>query len=208
MSTARGGPSDSYRLRPVRFVPWRVAGWSGRRRLEFWQRSGPDPDRVTQLWLAHDDGSANTSIVVGTFSSGDHSADGVDIAEELTIKLVNLGLPDPEVPSPEGFNWRLVQYAEALAAQHQQWPTTPITIGDHFSQLRYTAFAGWWVGMVDRYPIGVYGTGERPSTLTLVRCTDTTPYGFDLAAGVRFVDMQSGSWHRRPSQWHPDHDLV
>jgi hypothetical protein len=38
-----------------------------------------------------------------------------------------------------------------------------------------------------------------------VRFTDTTPYGFDVTAGVRFVDMTASDSWRPAADWHPDH---
>jgi hypothetical protein len=209
MQERHGGEDRfSYRLRLVRFVPYGVAEWAGPRRLEFWQRSGPDADRADQVWLAHDDQDAGTSLVVGTFDPHDRAADSYDLAEDVAIKLVNISLPAPDLPRPEGFNKRLLRYAKELAARRDRWPSMPATVDGDTAPLRYTQFAGSWAGAVDGYSIGLYSTGQRPSALTLTSCYDTSPYGFDRHAGVRFVDMQSPeSWLRRDN-WHPDHYLL
>lgn len=208
MSAEHGNGGYRYWPRLVRFVPYGVAGWPGPLRLEFWQRSGPDEGRADQLWLAHDDRAAGTDLVIGTFDLSDHSADSYDLAFEAAIKLVNIGLPGPEVPRPEGFGTRLVGYADQLAAARHRWSTMPITVGDGASRLRYAQFAGCWAGTVDGYPIGLHSTGPYPRALTLVPVHDTAPYGFDRVAGVRFVDMQGPPSWSPGAHRHPDHHAV
>ncbi|HWC82647.1 MAG TPA: hypothetical protein VG756_22065 [Pseudonocardiaceae bacterium] len=193
---------DRYRALTVRFAPYGLASWTGPRRFDFWQRSA-DPSRADQIWLGHDD--ELTSITVGTFDPIDRPADSLDIAEQLTIKLVNLGLPHWELPRAEEFDRRLVDHAFDLAAHRAGWPTVAITVDGRPARLRWQGFAGYWAGVVDGHSLGAYGTGARPDPLTLVRFTDTTPYGFDVTAGVRFVDMTASDWWRPAADWHPDH---
>lgn len=208
MDAKHGDGGYNYWPRLVRFVPYGVTGWSGPLRLEFWQRSGPDERRADQLWLAHDDPAAGTDLVVGTFDPTDRSADSYDLALEVAIKLVNIGLPTPDLPRVAGFNTRLIRHAEALAAGHHQWSTTPATVHGCTVRLRYAQFAGCWAGTVDGHPIGIYSTSQCPPTLALIPVHDTTPYGFDRATGVRFVDMQGSPFGPPRRNWHPDHHTL
>ncbi|MEU6642447.1 hypothetical protein ABZ863_07840 [Saccharomonospora sp. NPDC046836] len=197
-----GEVPDEDRVFPVRFVPYGVAGWTGSRRLDFWQRSS-DQSRANQVWLGH--GSKSGSVVVGTFDPRDRLAGSRDLAEELVIKLVNIGLPGPDVPRPAGFGRRLVRHAMDLVAQRENWPTVPVTVDGGPAHLRYQRFAAGWAGTVEGYSLGAFGTGDRPAQLALVRVADTSAYGFDVAAGVRLADLTADEDWVCPGDWHPDH---
>lgn len=186
-------------------MPYGLAGWDGGRRLDFWQWSA-DQSQAGQIWLGHD--SSPVSVVVGTFDPLEVPADSLELAEEMTIKLVNIGLPDPEPPRPAGFGGRLVRHAQDMAARSARWPTIPVTIEGQRTRLRYHEFAGAWSGCVDGYAVGVFGVGKRPDTLVLTRIADTAPYGFILADGVRFTDMTSPGFQSSAEDWHPDHRFL
>jgi hypothetical protein len=193
---------DNHRVLPVGFVPYGLAQWDGTRRLDFWQYSA-DSSRANQIWLGHDD--ERGCLTVGTFDPLDRRADSVDLAEELTIKLVSIGLPNQDAPRPVAFGHRLVDHAMNLAARRDRWPTTAVVVDGRPEWLRYQVFAGCWAATVDGHTVGALGWGDPPELLTLVPFADTTPYGFDVTAGVRFVDMRGPDSWPWATDWHPDH---
>jgi hypothetical protein len=197
---------------PIDFPLYGLADWSGHRWLEVY-----DGQLGTPTWgvrLGHQRGT-DAYVGVATlprdrFDRAFHTAPGslADVAEFGTHWLVNLTLPDPSLPRPDGFLRALVAHARAAAGRCERWPAVRWSVGD----APVWWFAGGWTGftvLADVYVVGA-GFGVGPGGLGFTVVADGAPYGFDLAAPLRTTDLTAARERTGPAgfprrtAWHAD----
>jgi hypothetical protein len=200
---------------PVDFPLYGLDAWDGPRWLETF-----DGELGTPTWavrLGHQRGT-DTYVGVATLPRERYDrlcgADRSEVALFGTFWLINLTLPDPGLPRPDGFLRDLVSLSEVAGTRHADWPQVRWSVGE----ASVWRFAGGWTGfaVLDDVYVVVAAFGLEPNGLRFAVVPDGAPYGFDLAAPLRTTDLPAARERTGPAAparlntdaWHADHGAL
>lgn len=188
------------------------SGYDGERWLDFFESQLGAP--AWALWLGHRVGDGG--VLVGTmprsrFDEG-HCAPGTDCLAEVAFvaafKAINLGLPNPQVPSPDKMGVIWVDHALENARKYADWSTVSWSVDDVAVSAPVWSFADVWAGftnaLADAYVV-VVGTGLAPDGLRLMRIPDGTAYGVDLSRDLDLAKIRDSDFPKPNSvKFHAD----
>jgi hypothetical protein len=202
--------------------------WPGARWLDQFGDAIGDPPRWVAL--AHEAADGESLIMVNTYArpatdaqaarTGAGESPLASVAFDAAGILVNLTLPPPSVPRPDGFLPRLVAHAADLAGQHWQWAAGRWRLGAASVPFRSCRFAGGWTAIsdaVDDVYLALVGVSDDvdggPEGLSLGPAGDGRAYHIDLAAPLQPRTLTASrraagptldepQWQRR--DWHAD----
>lgn len=200
------------------------ASWPGARRLESFGDQVGEPPRWAEL--AHQGADGESLILVASYSRprtdqlAAHLAEPplADVASRAASTLINVTLPGPSVPRPDGCLRALAAHATGLAGQYARWQAVGWRVDGAAVAARAVWFAGGWAavsdGLADGY-LAAVGTGAGPDGLSLARLRDGAAYHFDLdqplPPEIRTESSQAAFESVRPEaaasarrDWHPD----
>jgi hypothetical protein len=172
--------------------------WPGPRWLEFVDGRIGEP--TWGIRLGHQRPAADAYLGVAALprTRYDHQcvSPGADRLGEVafygTHWLINITLPEPHVPRPDGFLRSLVAHETDQATRHAQWPEVTWSVDEHPIPASVWRFAGGWTaftdGLPDSYLIAA-GFGTGPDGLRFTTITDSARYGFDSTAPLRLADL-------------------
>ncbi|HEY4018747.1 MAG TPA: hypothetical protein VGM75_08680 [Pseudonocardiaceae bacterium] len=127
-----------------------------------------------------------------------------EVAFHGTLHLIDLTLPEPEVPRLPGMNLAVVKQAERAAALAVHWPSVTWTVRETSVHAVSWEFAGGWTAFCDALPdvyLTATGWGVEPDGLEFAVIDDGAPYGIDLAAPLAFDVLPAA----RAAAGPPDH---
>ena len=196
--------------------------WRGTRWLELFGDAIGDPVHWVALGHLGPDGGA--LILVETHSRARTDAMVAPsgrsplpyVAQRAATTLVNLTLPAPSVPRPDGMLRALVNHAEERGGGYPAWSPASWRVDGAAVTARAWRFAGGWAAVseaVDVY-LAVTSVGADPDGLSLGLVADGGAYHFRLDQPLSPAVMAASRaarpggdelpWPQRGGQWHDD----
>lgn len=220
-----GGMSRPRQLRPSPPADFPVYGlgaaWPGTRWLESFGDAIGDPLHWVSLGHLGPDGGSLTLVESHSRARADAMAapSGPSarsyVARRAATALVNLTLPAPSLPRPDGMLRALVNHAEERGGGYVAWSPVSWRVDGAAVTARAWRFACGWAAVSDTVDVylAVAGVGADPDGLSLGLVGDGGAYYFrldqplhpDVMAASRAARPGGGElpWPR-PGQWHDD----
>ena len=184
----------------VDFPLYGLAGeWGPPRWLDYVE--GPLGSPATGVWLRHGSARVHDSLEpwvrVATlrrdrYAHVRENPNSVprDPAFAAMLTLVDVTMPEPS-GRPDDYAHRIVDFAQAEADRHDQWPQATWTIGLLPAPAPVFAWAGAWAGftrVVPEVDVVIVGSGIEPNGLVLSQVDDTSAYHFDAHRPITFPE--------------------
>jgi hypothetical protein len=220
-----GGMSLPRQLRPSPPAGFPVYGlgeeWHGTRWLESFGDGIGDPVHWVSLGNRGPDGASLVFVETHSRARTDAMAarSGQPSLRHVThraaITLVNITLPAPSVPRPDGMLRALVDHADERSGGYAQWPPVSWLADGVTVTARTWGFAGGWAAVsdaVDDVYLAVVGVGTGPGGLPLSLIRDGSAYHFlldqplhpDVMAASRAARGGDELLEPRRGRWHDD----
>ncbi|MCU1680116.1 MAG: hypothetical protein JWQ81_855 [Amycolatopsis sp.] len=202
-------------LHRIPFSLYEVTDWRGTGALDFFQVE-PQTSDATEIWFAYTNPSQDKYILLGNIHMATRDSDAdmerQRLASQAVTKLLNLGIPESMERIPVDMSRKMGKFIDTKARSWKSWPTVTLTVdGDarEFSEIRFGGAAAFLSYPTENVTaiIAVYQNVELQK-ISLQAVENTDQYGFSLNAGIRFQDLEEGSFVGLRDELHPDYDLL